>query len=274
MKTLLVPDIHEEYPTLVECIEPLCEAADRVVFLGDYLDTFRNPRPGETMRWVKERLGDEKYTFLMGNHDAQYRWHNAPGLFRCSGYRPQTEDTCRRLMTQQDWNKFRLYTHVGPWLVSHAGLCTYNMPGKSELASMENAAVLCADMATYHPWWAIGQSRDGGARVGGILWQDFNIEFSDVEGRPQIVGHTKGKEPRQKGASFCIDTALHDVAWVEDLGRVCTRCETKESEVDLDPDDGILDAGICFDSFGHTWGDPEWTFRIDPIDKVKVRRQK
>ena len=39
--------------------------------------------------------------------------------------------------------------------------------------------------------------------------------------------------------------------------RVCSRCQTRESEVDIDPNDGILDAAICFDSFGHTWTVPE-----------------
>ncbi len=53
---------------------------------------------------------------------------------------------------------------------------------------------------------AAGQARGGDAPVGGITWQDWNLEFKDELPFPQIVGHTQSPEgARQKGRSWCLD---------------------------------------------------------------------
>ncbi|MGF1531578.1 MAG: metallophosphoesterase [Puniceicoccaceae bacterium] len=53
---------------------------------------------------------------------------------------------------------------------------------------------------------AAGFVRGGDRPCGGPLWLDWNHEF-DPEGLPypQIVGHTRGPNVRQKGGSYCLD---------------------------------------------------------------------
>jgi metallophosphoesterase superfamily enzyme len=44
---------------------------DRVVFLGDYFDDFRDtPESGRaTAEWLRTNVRDSRFTFLHGNHD-------------------------------------------------------------------------------------------------------------------------------------------------------------------------------------------------------------
>lgn len=50
---------------------------------------------------------------------------------------------------------------------------------------------------------AIGYSRGGNSKHGGILWEDFRDIRSAF---PQIIGHTVGSTVRYKENAICIDT--------------------------------------------------------------------
>jgi len=56
-----------------------------------------------------------------------------------------------------------------------------------------------------HPLFSPGKARGGTQPVGGPLWLDWDEEFTDALPLPQLVGHTVGKAPRQKGRSWCVD---------------------------------------------------------------------
>jgi hypothetical protein len=69
----------------------------------------------------------------------------------------------------------------------------------------------CSSSATgslFSDFLAWGRGRGGPARIGGLVWLDWNTEFTPIEGLNQIVGHSSGSEVRVKrgvnSINYCI----------------------------------------------------------------------
>jgi hypothetical protein len=213
MKTLIVPDVHEQAEKLEQVVKPLFQDFDQVVFLGDWFDTFGKHAQHQMIDFIKEHSTDPKYVFLMGNHDAHYRWTNHQ--FQCSGWNAGTARIILDRMSPEDWAPFRISYQVGPFLLSHAGYHERTIKYREQ----EAHAVTIADQGGFHPLFAIGQSRGGWAAYGGPLWLDFNYEFEDIPDLPQIVGHTvQRRTPIVNGASTCLDTGLRHLGQITDDG--------------------------------------------------------
>ena len=50
-----------------------------------------------------------------------------------------------------------------------------------------------------------GFARGGDMERGGPVWLDWNREFTEEIGIPQIVGHSVGTSHRKIGNSYCLD---------------------------------------------------------------------
>lgn len=215
MRTLIIPDVHEQIDALLE-LAPAIDEAERIVCLGDFFDTHGERNAASVARWIKERLDDNRFTWLLGNHDCHYFFRHQH--FKCSGYNPMTADVVLRNFTREDILQFKPYTQVGPYLVSHAGF----RPETEYLATAQHAeeAVDKAIRGSFHDMWTPGYARGGWAMYGGPTWLDFNQEFLPIPGRPQIVGHTfsrkhtvQSKDDAQGNRSYCLDTGLRHIAW-------------------------------------------------------------
>lgn len=214
MKTLIIPDVHERIEVLKK-LEPSMEEADRVVFLGDFWDTFSKDKQAETVaKWLKPRLYDSKYTALWGNHDAHYAFKHP--MFRCSGYSTITQAILDAEFTAKDWRRFKPFTRVSKFLVSHAGF----RPETKSLMNDAREAISLAFSGEFHPFWMPGWTAGGPAKFGGPTWLRW-WELEDI-GHPQIVGHTPLKQTETKeDGSINLDTHSKHVAWVdEDSGEV------------------------------------------------------
>lgn len=210
MKTLIVPDVHEDYKTLLRLV-PKMDEADRVILLGDFWDAFHpEGHQGLIATWVLEKLYDPKYTFLWGNHDCHYAFMHP--FFRCTGYHKETQRILNSAFTTADWSRFIPFTTAGPFLISHAGFnpATLHLQGKAS-----NALDL-AFAGEFHDFWMPGRARGGSARYGGPTWLDWNEEFTPIPTVPQIVGHTRGSSVRHKEGNWCIDSGLQHVVWIEE----------------------------------------------------------
>lgn len=255
MATLIIPDIHERIDRLHKALDGHIEKADRVVFLGDHFDAFgpRNlARLGEICRFINGNIdgytiedapGNDNTakvlpaTFLLGNHDCHYFFdHNG---FKCSGYDPVKHQFISANIPGVIVEKFRIFTRVGPYLVSHAGFTEATLPyAKLEV---EEEAIRTALAGGFDPIFGAGRARGGWLPVGGPTWLDWSAEFEHIDDMPQIVGHTQGKDVRTKGTtkaeskvdpngditvdlglmSYCLDTALRNCAFVdEETGKV------------------------------------------------------
>lgn len=237
-KTLIVPDIHERMERLGEALRDRLPEADRVVFLGDWFDAFglvALDRVRAACLFINANidgleLGDAREgtqkivpaTFLFGNHDCHYFFSNRG--FRCSGYNWDKQAVIDEAIDPLAVRKFRIFTRVGPYLVSHAGFHEATL--QYARPEVEEQAIKDALNGGFDPLFGAGVARGGALRIGGPTWLDWNAEFEHIEGVPQIVGHTNGSAVRTKGEgsqhkSWCLDAALHYVAWVdEETGKV------------------------------------------------------
>src|SRR3990167_1512703 len=176
-------------------------------------------------------------TFLLGNHDCHYFFRHSG--FQCSGYNNLKKDVIDANVTQGIIEQFKISTQVCPYLVSHAGYTEQTLQYRTD--AVEAEALKAAYAGKFDPLFGAGHARGGWQPVGGPTWLDWNQEFEHINDCPQIVGHTNGTNVRVKGPntthtqynkdgtvevhepglqSYCLDTALHDIAWVEDDGTV------------------------------------------------------
>ena len=217
-QTLIIPDIHEDMSKLRHIEEVFIPQADRVIMLGDFWDSFDMRSPTHLItKWVKDHIHDDKYEFCWGNHDAQYGFRHP--AFKCSGYRPQTDTLLSAEMTLAEWRKFKVYTKVGNFVVSHAGFHpkTIDLMADDEV----DAALDLAFTGAFHRMWNAG-TEVGGRGIGGptwLRWEGDYERFIPLE-FPQIVGHTIGRAVRTKAhengtISYCLDTKLDYVMWTD-----------------------------------------------------------
>lgn len=228
MKTLIVADVHEDL-RYIEAVEALAEKADAVVCLGDYWDSWNGITPATTVttQWVKSKLSNPKWTMLIGNHDLHYLFTHIPS-FRCSGYNGLRHVIIDPIIKRSDWKSFKFHLWVGPWMLTHAGLCPKLLHDKPEEMSVAEYMVLQEERiwkniqkGESHPWLEAGWSRGGRYGFGGIVWADW-MDMSIVPGVNQLLGHTEGlkvREQKKDGTrNVCIDTQRRHVAWIDEDG--------------------------------------------------------
>lgn len=209
IRTLIIPDLHLKWQKADKIIKH--EAADKIVFLGDYFDDFGdNPIMNQVMaEWVKNSLEQPNHIHLMGNHDTNYAFRHLS--YKCSGYTSDKEEAINRVLKESDWRKMPLYTQVGTWLCSHAGvhnhmyeqygngLDFYKWLDHTCKVALENAFANKPAVSILRA----GRSRGGFESVGGITWCDAD-EFVGINGINQVFGHTPHQRPRwkNKGSSL------------------------------------------------------------------------
>lgn len=216
MKILIIPDIHERYGDLLRLADKI-DKADEIVCLGDYFDTFSTTQVHEMCAWLVDRMTDPKFTFLLGNHDCHYLFSSP--RFVCSGFEAWKRPIVQvALLKWVDAGSFKLSIERQGFTLSHAGwhldTVKWNTPEQLEAAIEEASGGGCPRVM------GCGYARGGDQPTGGVTWLDFNVEFEDIPGMPQIVGHTQGGKPKGMvkvcGASTCLDTGGGHVGWLKD----------------------------------------------------------
>ncbi|MFL6449592.1 MAG: metallophosphoesterase [Bryobacteraceae bacterium] len=226
MATLVIPDVHERTKRLTQTVNKyLQEGVDQIVFLGDFFD---NPYSTEEdirsmARWLAAHIDDPRFVFLLGNHDMQYGWPSEN--YCCDGFTEFRQKVINEYMTPDHWRVFRLFTWVGKWLLSHAGLSPRFVDSKrgftlEELNKLQRQAFFALESGCSHPFIEAGLARDGDELVGGINWLDWNLEFMPIKGLNQIVGHSVWDSIRYKwkedSMNYNIDTYFRCVAILRD----------------------------------------------------------
>ena len=236
MKTLVIPDVHQDINWVRRILDKETDF-DELVFLGDYFDDYA-PQPFSSAKNVAKYLHEvaETYdpTFLIGNHDAQYlvfrrscpqRKYEPTAFERhwmTGGYsRNRCQDINRHLTTSVT-DRLKLAKYTQGFLLTHAGVLDQLWDHVQDVSDLSgdrtvnrfvdtvNAYTSNLSFYTGSPCFYVGSCRDNvnPGPYPGLLWCDFDVEFTNTLGVPQIVGHTSGESPRSKDTaqpSYCLD---------------------------------------------------------------------
>jgi hypothetical protein len=109
------------------------------------------------------------------------------------------------------WQQARCFVTAHDFLISHAGVAAQFWPvaesTDAALGVLEQRCEKALEQANHKRADLLAPGRiRGGDGLGGITWQDWNMEFNDELPLPQIVGHTRSANgARQKGRCWCLD---------------------------------------------------------------------
>lgn len=223
MKYLVIPDVHQKLDKLERVFKKV-QKFDKLVSLGDWFDNFHDT-PEDSMRTAMrildlyEELGDN-FVWLLGNHDVPYVFPETYDLLRCSGNTAVKLATIQKVFEDKlDKRKVKLayrikHTKKKDIILSHAGVSRYhfatidgNLSSKRVLTMCDEALDrLCAReddpmIGGYELMLMAGKARMGSLPVGGITWQDWNLEFRPHPQISQIVGHTPTRNPQVMNGS-------------------------------------------------------------------------
>lgn len=198
---VVIGDIHQKMDRLDKILtRPDVLAATKVIFLGDYFDSFDDEHQFQaTVKFLDENLNDARYTFLLGNHDLHYLSDNP--RHRCSGYEAHKYSYIKKHIRNKLQAKIKIFeflTIAGESvLFSHAGLhptflpnCDDMLPGQALQRVLDKLSQL--NYTICDPLLEGGADRLGTwARQlhGGILWMDWN-SLIPIPNLHQVVGHS------------------------------------------------------------------------------------
>lgn len=236
MRTLIISDIHQR----THCADAILKEEknyDKIVFLGDWFDSFYSPPDvtsfKETCQYLKSLVLDhpnrEKFVFLIGNHDISYIYYNngpstkdlpRTDAYYCSGFSTGKAKIFREEFFDKGLKDdffikhFQLAHQCQGFTLSHAGIHpSYVCPvkGIKPLVDETLPEVWENFRNLNHPNNQIlsgaGYARFGNVPIGGLVWLDWRIEFETNESiGKQIVGHTTVKEPSCKNIGTNIES--------------------------------------------------------------------
>ncbi len=226
--TIIIPDVHQNYRFIEKILNENDPAGiDRFLFLGDFFDakdTFFSTVDAldKTLKLVSEMIScyREKVILILGNHDVVYFFNrdqsgvNLPArteLHRYYGIPDRKKMTLvRSLDLSEFWETFQLAHFEQGYLFSHAGVTLDHWSKRLPVMdNVDNLNLLIGSLVNDHDelnvLFRAGFSRGGDLERGGPLWLDWNREFTEEIGIPQIVGHTVGSNWRKAGRSYCLD---------------------------------------------------------------------
>lgn len=126
MKILVIPDIHENYKDALENIKNNKDQVDKVVVLGDYVDSFEDKLNGPNMingfneLCLMKRKEPNKFNIILGNHDLSYISNTRDGE-RVSGHQYKYAEQYRT-MFENNLDILDICCKYDDIIFSHAGI--------------------------------------------------------------------------------------------------------------------------------------------------------
>jgi hypothetical protein len=229
MRIIEIPDLHGS--NIWEDILPFVDQYDKIIFLGDYMDSYDYSDQEIADNFLKildfKRSNPEKVILILGNHDLQYLFDTLEGLpVYCSGKRPSMVVTMKEHF-EKAYNDglFKLAYEAGPYLFSHAGITlgwweevneklfqtNHRLKQLWEGESVVNKINILLDIKS--KWMNTNSiERGGSSKNAGPLWVDKSVMLkTPLSGFIHVVGHTKVDKIEKWKANNFVDVIFTDV---------------------------------------------------------------
>ena len=192
MKIIVIGDVHGR--TTWRNILELESDYDKVVFLGDYFDSF-NKTINEQEKEFNDimNLDDNKTIRLLGNHDYHYMVDGC-----CySGFNKSTKFLIQKKL--QDLflqNKIQLIHIYEDIIMSHAGISKYWLDNVSNIHDVNEINNKTLDLHTLNHNSILGYNGYGDTISNSFIWiRPKSLESNCIDNYRQIVGHTDMGKP-------------------------------------------------------------------------------
>jgi hypothetical protein len=214
MKTVILGDTHgrDYWKSIVAN-----EAPDRVIFIGDYFDSFDNTAV-EQMHNFKEIIdwkqsGQSEVIMLIGNHD----YHYMRGVTQYySGYQSGARPAIEQLLYENRQHMQMCY-QMGDFLFTHAGV-SYDWLKINKWEGWESVEEKINDLWEYTPnvFSFAGRDPYGDSKISSPIWiRPYSLQAANRDTLRdqfiQVVGHTTQGKIDTEGKStggryYYIDT--------------------------------------------------------------------
>ena len=237
MKTVIIGDVHghDSWKQIVQQEQD----ADRIIFVGDYFDSFTVPGLIQCQNFQDiiefKKSTDKEVVMMIGNHD--YHYFPEIGENGCSGYQARMAPTIQHII---DTNREHLQMayQFDDILVTHAGVSSIWLDDTIAMWDVENIAMYLNDLFKFQPqkvayrtYKQVGDQVYGAYGYGdetfqGPLWirpkslMTANYDTLRTQIR-QVVGHTGQKQIDIEGKAtggryYFIDTMPREYLVVKD----------------------------------------------------------
>lgn len=186
--------------------------ATKIVFLGDYFDSFHIPFDEQIENFIKilalKKAEPEKVVLLLGNHDFQYLPYVTEHY---SGYQPENRDRISAVIDSAvEEGLIKVCYVYKKWVFTHAGI-TKNWL-KNSGGDIKNLQDSINEMFSVHPNYfffteGINHDNSGDDITQSPLWvRPHSLLENRIDGYKQVVGHTRQK-----------NIILYDVMFIDTL---------------------------------------------------------
>jgi hypothetical protein len=214
MKTVILGDTHGR-PHWKQIVAS--ESPDRVIFIGDYFDSFDNTAV-EQMHNFKEIIdwkqsGQSEVIMLIGNHD----YHYMRGVSQYySGYQSGARPAIEQLLYENRQHMQMCY-QMGDFLFTHAGV-SYDWLKINKWEGWESVEEKVNDLWEYTPnvFGFAGRDPYGDSKISSPIWiRPYSLQAANRDTLRdqfiQVVGHTTQGKIDTEGKStggryYYIDT--------------------------------------------------------------------
>jgi hypothetical protein len=216
MKILAIGDIHgrDVWKKIIQGQE-----FDKVIFIGDYFDSFDIPYPQQFINFAEilefKKANIDKVVLLIGNHDYHYIVEDQ----RYSGYQSQHADEIHfALKSSLEKGLMQICTVDDGFLFSHAGVTkTWAKNAYIDLNRLEGSINKCFILT---PQLFKFMDYQGADNSGDNIYQSpiwvrpLSLEADKIDEYKQVVGHTQVRNIVGTKDFFFID-ALDSSQWLE-----------------------------------------------------------
>ncbi len=214
-KWIAIGDIHGR-DTWKPIVEKHINEVDRIIFVGDYFDSFNIPMPvqiknfREIVKFARE--GSEKIVLLIGNHD--YHYLSMGETY--SGFNPTYAAGIEYDYLRPNLDLFKICHREGEFLFSHAGITK---------TWLNNFLIDVDDIdSELNGFWQYKQHVFGWRRnpskkmsaytdsYGDNIWQGplwvrpNSLDADKIKGYIQVVGHTGSEKIKFRNNVYYIDS--------------------------------------------------------------------